>query len=567
MKAVIVFCLMALSIVDAAWKPLPENLKEDLIVYQVYPRSFKDSNGDGIGDIEGIKEKLDHFLEMGVDMFWLSPIYPSPMVDFGYDISNYTDVHPIFGTISDLDNLVSAAHEKGLKIILDFVPNHTSDQHEWFQLSLKNIEPYNNYYIWHPGKIVNGKRVPPTNWVGVFGGSAWSWREERQAYYLHQFAPEQPDLNYYNPVVLDDMQNVLRFWLRRGFDGFRVDALPYICEDMRFLDEPLSGETNDPNKTEYTLKIYTHDIPETYNVVRKFRDVLDEFPQPKHMLIEAYTNLSMTMKYYDYGADFPFNFAFIKNVSRDSNSSDFKKLVDNWMTYMPPSGIPNWVPGNHDQLRLVSRFGEEKARMITTMSLLLPGVAVNYYGDEIGMSDTYISWEDTQDPQGCGAGKENYQTMSRDPARTPFQWDDSVSAGFSSSSNTWLRVNENYKTVNLAAEKKDKNSFFNMFKKFASLKKSPYFKEANLNTRMLNDNVFAFSRETEDNGSLYAILNFSNEEQIVDLKAFNNVPKKLNMFYNNFNSDIKSISNNEQVKVSALGFFILISQDAKFGNF
>lgn len=571
MRALIVLCLTALPLVASySWKPTEKYLKNSLVgasVYQIYPRSFKDSNGDGVGDLKGVIQKLDHLVESNVDIIWLSPIFNSPMVDFGYDISDFRNIYPTFGTVKDLEDLIREAHKVGIKVLLDFVPNHTSDQHEWFQKSLKGINPYSDYYIWHPGKVLeNGTRVPPSNWVSQFGGSMWTWRDERKAYYLHQFSKEQPDLNYFNPQVVQEMHEILRFWLKKGIDGVRVDALPYIAENMNFPDEPLSGKTNDSTNPDYTDRVYTKDQQRNYDVIPGWRSVLNEFQQPKYMFTEAYANTSMTLKYYKYEADFPFNFGLTPYVKSSAKASVLKTVVDNWMENMPTGSVPNWVVGNHDQSRLVSKLGEPLARAFTVMTLLLPGVSVTYNGDEIGMSDTWISWEDTQDPQGCGVGILKYNTTSRDPARTPFQWDDSVSAGFSTNSTTWLNVNDNYKTVNLAAEKKDKNSFYTLYKKVSTLRKSPFLKGADLTTELLSENVFAFARETKKDGSVYTIINSSDNDDVVDLSVFKNAPKKLDVFYATAKSTVLSkyrVKDIKKVQVPATAVIILTTPDAK----
>ncbi|XP_033206941.2 alpha-glucosidase [Bombus vancouverensis nearcticus] len=573
MRALIVFCLTVLPLVASySWKPTAQYLSNNLVgasVYQIYPRSFKDSDGDGVGDLRGVIEKLDHLVDANVDIIWLSPIFSSPMVDFGYDISDFRNIYPAFGTIKDLEDLIREAHKVGIKVLLDFVPNHTSDQHEWFQKSLKGIKPYSDYYIWHPGKVLeNGTRVPPSNWVSVFGESMWEWRDERKAYYLHQFSKEQPDLDFFNPQVVEEMHEILRYWLRKGIDGVRIDSLPFIAEDMNFPDEPLSGKTNDSTSPDYTDRIYTMHLQRSYDLIPGWRNVLNEFKQPKYMFIEAYANTSMTMKYYKYGADFPFNFGLFQNVQPTANATTLKSVVDTWMMNMPRNSIANWVIGNHDQRRIVSKVGEPRARALTVMTLLLPGASVTYNGDEIGMSDTWISWEETQDPQGCMAGLLNYNTASRDPARTPFQWDDSVSAGFSTNSNTWLRVNDNYKTVNLAAEKKDKDSFYTLYKKVSTLRKSPFLKKADLTTKLLSENVFAFARETMLDGSVYTIINYSDKDDVVDLSVFEKAPKKLDVFYATANSVVLSkyeVTDIKKVKVPATAVIILIAPGIKFG--
>ncbi|CAL7944760.1 unnamed protein product [Xylocopa violacea] len=541
----------------------------DGVVYQVYPRSWMDSDGDGIGDLRGVISKLDYLVDSYVDMFWLSPINTSPMIDFGYDIANFTDIDPIFGSLKDFEELVEEAHKRSLKIVVDFVPNHTSDKHKWFDLSVKNIPPYNDYYVWHPGKLLaNGTRVPPNNWIGGLGGTAWTWREERQMYYLHQFAPQEPDLNFNNDKVVEEMKNVVRFWLERGVDGVRVDSAIFLIEDTRYLDEPVSGLTNNSNLYAYLNHIYTTNQPKSLEILHGWREVMNEFEQPKFMMTEAYTNLSMNMKFYEYGADFPFNFGFVVDVDKNSKAPDFKKAIDSWMSAMPAGHIPNWVSGNHDRRRIATRFGQKRARAVTLMVLLLPGASVVYNGEEIGMEDTFISWEDTVDPQGCIAGRDHYMTETRDPQRTPFQWDNSTSAGFSTSSNTWLRVNENYKTVNVVSEREDKNSYYNMFLKFAALKKSPNFKRAKLVTKLLNENVFAFSRETEKYGSVYAVINFGEAKETVDLSAFDNVPKTLNVYYASDGASVldeEVIYDIKNVQIPPSGFFVLMTPNADFG--
>ncbi|XP_076227420.1 alpha-glucosidase-like isoform X2 [Nomia melanderi] len=483
------------------------------------------------------------------------------MVDFGYDISNFIDIEPLFGTMKDFEDLLDTAHSKSLKVILDFVPNHSSDQHEWFQKSLKKIEPFTDYYVWHPGKkLEDGTVVPPNNWVSVFGGPAWTWKEERQAYYLHQFTAEQPDFNYHNPTLVKEMHDVLRFWLNKGVDGFRVDAIPHLCEDQRFLDEPLSGTTNDPNDYDYTIKTFTKDQQLTYDIVKGWSEVLAEYNGDKVMMMEAYATIPLTMKYYHYGASFPFNFEMIANLNNQSTAADFKNMIDTWMSNMPEGATANWVAGNHDKPRVLSRFGP-RTRAVTLLTLLLPGVSVTYNGDEIGMEDTWISWEDTKDPQGCNAGKNRYEQMSRDPERSPYQWDATISAGFSSNSTTWLPVNKNYKTINLETEKGEKDSYYNFYRSIAWLKTAPSVKKANLVTNLLSHNVLLIARETEDDESVYAILNLGGMQETVDLVNFYNVPCGLKVYYSTDNFNFKTgdfLCQARNVQVPPYGIAVLM---------
>ncbi|KAM0734205.1 Alpha-glucosidase [Formica fusca] len=530
MKKVITLCTILLLSSVGYSKP---NARwwQSMSLYQIYPKSFKDSDGDGTGDLKGIRSKLDHLIRSNVNAFWLSPIYPSPMVDSGYDISDFVSIDETFGTMEDFEALTKAAHDASLKIILDFVPNHSSDQHEWFQKSLKSIEPYTDYYVWHKGKVLpNGTVTKPNNWVSVFGKSAWTWREERQAYYFHQFAPEQPDLNYENENVVRAMKDVLRFWLDKGVDGFRVDAVPHLCEDVRFLDEPLTGNPN-PDDYGYTDKIYTKDQPRTYEMVKGWREVMDEYPDERIIMMEAYANMTMTMKYYVYGAHFPFNFGLVTDTDQDSTAADFKNVIDRWMLNMPfVQGTANWVAGNHDKSRLVTRYGQERAQAVTVLTLLLPGVSVTYNGEEIGMEDTWMSWEDTKDPQGCNAGKENYEKASRDPARTPFQWDNTTSAGFSTNPKTWLPVNKNYVTLNLAAQKRQDNSYYALYEAVSALRILPAVKQGTLTTNLLNNDVLFFARKA-DKDVVYVVVNFGNKEETVDLSRLIQPTNRLNAYY------------------------------------
>ncbi|XP_050459031.1 alpha-glucosidase-like [Cataglyphis hispanica] len=530
MKKLITLCTILL-LFDLGYSTPNAKWWQTMSLYQIYPKSFKDSNGDGTGDLNGIKSKLDHLVKSNVNAFWLSPIYPSPMIDSGYDISDFRSIDETFGTMEDFEALTKAAHEASLKIILDFVPNHSSDKHEWFQKSLRNEKPYTDYYVWHEGKkLPNGTITKPNNWVSVFGKSAWTWREERQAYYLHQFAPEQPDLNYENENVVSEMKDVLRFWLDKGVDGFRVDAVPHLCENVSFADEPLTGNP-DPDDYGYTDKIYTKDQPRTYEMVKGWREVMDEYPDEKIIMMEAYANMTMTIMYYINGAHFPFNFGLITDTNRDSTAADFKNVIDRWMMNMPfVSGTANWVAGNHDKSRLVTRYGLERAQAVTVLTLLLPGVSVTYNGEEIGMEDTWISWEDTKDPQGCNAGKENYENASRDPARTPFQWDNTTSAGFSTNPKTWLPVNENYVTLNLAAQKTQDNSYYALYKTVSALRGLPAIKQGKLITKLLNDNVLFFARQAGKD-AVYVVVNFKDNDETVNLSRLISPNNRLLTYY------------------------------------
>lgn len=299
--------------------------------------------------------QLPYLKEIGIDATWLSPIFTSPMADFGYDVANFTEIDPMFGTLDDFEALLAKAKEIGVKIILDFVPNHTSDECEWFIKSVQNDPEYRDFYVWHPGK--NNSLVPPTNWISVFRGSMWTWNEQRQAYYLHQFHAKQPDLNYNNPKVRAAMKDVLRYWVRKGVAGFRVDAVPHIYEvttdaNGNWPDEPRNPDVQDSEDYEYLQHVYTTNQPGTLDVVYEFREVMKELDEElggdEHVLLtEAYAPLNTLMMYYGNdtveGAQIPFNFELISNVNKDSNAYDYSNLIHNWLDKMPAGCVANWV--------------------------------------------------------------------------------------------------------------------------------------------------------------------------------------------------------------------------------
>lgn len=360
------------------------------VFYQIYPRSFKDSNGDGVGDLQGVIQKLDYLKELGIDGAWLSPIFASPQADFGYDISNFYEIDPVFGRMQDIEELFQKANKSGIKIILDFVPNHSSDECEWFKKSVKRIEPYTNYYVWHDGKVsATGERSPPNNWNSVFYGSAWTWNDERQQFYLHQFAKQQPDLNYRNPAVVEEMKNVLRFWLKKGAGGFRIDAVCHLFEVEDLRDEPLSGYTNDSKSYSYTHHHYTIDLDEMYDMVYEWRALVDDFHKSHGgekpiLMTEAYANSSEYRKYFHSadkkrpGSQMPFNFVLITDLNKESTADDFKRVIDDRIAIVPAGVRLNWVLGNHDQPRVGSRFGEARIDSLLTLVMTLPGIAVTY---------------------------------------------------------------------------------------------------------------------------------------------------------------------------------------------
>ena len=400
----------------------------EAVIYQIYPRSYRDTGRDGVGDLSGIEERLDHLAALGVDAVWISPFYPSPMADFGYDVADYTGVDPLFGTMSDFDALLAAAHGRGLKVILDFVPNHSSSAHPWFAESRASRDnPKRDWYIWRdagPGGAA------PTNWLASFGGPAWQWDEGTGQYYLHTFLPEQPDLNWRNPDVREAMLAAMRFWYEKGVDGFRLDVVYHCIKDDRFRDDPVNPDYDPETDRSFAavVQTYSSDRPEVMElVIEPMRRLADEMGH-RLLIGEIYLPHERLVRYYGTdgsGVQLPFNFALI---FADWTAAGLKALIEGYEAHLPPGGWPNWVLGNHDQSRIATRIGPERARLAAVLLLAgLRGTPTLYYGDEIGMEDVPIPPDRVRDPlernmPGVGEG--------RDPCRTPMRWTDAPNAGF-----------------------------------------------------------------------------------------------------------------------------------------
>ncbi|KAJ8731785.1 hypothetical protein PYW08_014515 [Mythimna loreyi] len=508
------------------------------VVYQIYPRSFMDSNGDGIGDLNGIKMKLPYLKELGVDAIWLSPIYQSPMKDFGYDITNYTAIADEYGTMDDFDALMAEAKRLGVRIVLDYVPNHTSPESTWFKLSQNRTGKYTDYYVWADGKN-NDSTTPPSNWISVFRNSAWQYDDTRKQFYLHQFVIGQPDLNYRSSYLREEMKEVLRFWLSKGVSGFRVDAVNMMYEvvnaDGTYPDEPLSGNTNDTASYDYLNHLYTKDQNDTYTVVYDWRDVLEEFgkDESKIMMTEAYTDIDLMMRYYGNGVrngSMPFNFIFLGELSGTSTARNMTTVIDKWIDKMPANTVANWVNGNHDNSRMATRHGVNRVDAMNMLALILPGVTITYQGEELGMTDGNISWADTVDPQACNTlDPVNYWKSSRDPARTPFHWDATKNAGFSNGSSTWLPVASNYQTVNVAVEKAAARSHYKFYKDVVALKHTAAVTSGSLGKTALSDNVLVVTRvpSSASEKTVVGIMNLGSSSETVDLSKVAGVPQTL----------------------------------------
>ncbi|XP_050298022.1 maltase 2-like [Anthonomus grandis grandis] len=526
---------------------------QNAVLYQIYPRSFKDSNNDGNGDLQGIIDKLDYFVTTGIDGVWLSPIYKSPQVDTGYDISDFKDVDPIYGSLEDLKLLVNEAHKRNLKFILDYVPNHTSDHHAWFLASVNGTAPYDDYYIWKNASYVNGTRTPPNNWLSYFGGSAWEWNDQRQQYYLHQFSIAQPDLNYRNPKVVEEMKNVLRYWLDFGVDGFRMDAVVALFEDEFFRDEPLANNTSvSADNHDFLDHIYTNNLNETYELIYQFRDLLEEFNannsnlSTRIMMTEVYANLEDTMRYYvsddntRLGAHFTFNFiTFIQETKMNFTAMELAHNIMLFDFNVPFGSTPNWVLGNHDNTRVSTRLGVENVDAFNMLIALLPGVQITYQGEEIGQENGEVTCEQGYDPQAI-KNCSTFSETSRDFERTPFQWNNSTNAGFNDGHSAWLPVSKKYLNTNLAAQDiSGLDSHYNIYKTAVQVKKE--FKIVrDIETLSWGGNiegVFYFRRSIDDRVDYAGLFNVADQSQFVTNFVLQNftmeiVAKSLNSQYN-----------------------------------
>ncbi|XP_044019338.1 alpha-glucosidase-like [Aphidius gifuensis] len=535
---IVFFAVLNLYIIDATINDVPEDeWWHNSFIYELYIQSFKDSNGDGLGDLNGATSKLEHIKDLGISTVWITPFYKSPMIDFGYDITDFKGIDPLFGNFNDFDRLIQKANSLDMKIVLDFVPNHTSDQHPWFVKSVKRIKPYDDYYIWFDGKIVNGTRQPPTNWLSIFHISAWTWNEQRQQYYYHGFTKSQPDLNFRNPRVNNEMKKILRFWLKKGIKGFRVDTIPSLVEGNPDEEFPLKDQPkriNSPFPDGHYLsqvRPYSYDPTGSYPIFKTWRDVLDGYSKQKKLLLaEAYfqpEKLNYTMNYYNYGADVPMNVFLIGIYENKTSISGLLNLIEPYLEAIPKGKSPNWVFDNHDRSRAATRFGRDRADQMTMFTAVLPGIVVVYQGGEIGMEDRPTTWEETIDPPGCNLGPDEYHIGSRDPNRSPFQWDNTTSAGFSKNNKTWLPVHENYKTLNLAAQKLAQNSHYHIFKKAVALKKIRAIREGKIKFINVNEKVLIVIRCPDEN--LENIESLDRDDLIVLLINFTDGPIDVNL--------------------------------------
>jgi alpha-glucosidase len=493
------------------------------VCYEIYVRSFQDSNGDGIGDLAGITSRLDYLNDgtpdsLGVDALWLTPINPSPMHDFGYDVSDYTGVDPRFGTLAELDRLIAEAHRRGIRILLDLVPNHTSHEHAWFRAARTGrTAPCRDWYIWRD-PIDGG---PPNNWVSAFGGPAWTYDAPSGQYYLHSFLAEQPDLNYRNPAVVAAMEDVIRFWLDRGVDGFRIDVIHKLVKDAALRDNPLP----DPNEDGHPLRdyfgqrhVYDENRPEVHEIIRGWRRVLDRYGD-RMMVGEVYLlDPRLVAPYYGSAADelhLAFNFGFLWSPW---DAAAFRAQVETIEATVPADGQPTYVLSSHDAPRHRSRFddplhGAARARLAALMLLTLRGTPFLYYGEELGMRDGDIPPERICDPVG-----RRFPALGRDPARTPMQWDDTAQAGFTTGA-PWLPLGADYRTINAAQQRSDPASLLSFYRRAIWYRKtSAALIAGNYRSLPSEPETFVYVREHAAQRLLVA-LNFADVPRAVALPA------------------------------------------------
>jgi alpha-glucosidase len=488
----------------------------EAVIYQIYPRSFQDSGAGqaGVGDLRGILARLDYVASLGVTAIWVSPFYPSPMADFGYDVADYTGVDPLFGTMADFDALLAGVHARGLKLILDFVPNHSSNQHPWFLESRSSrTNPKRDWYLWRDPAPDGG---PPNNWVSNFGGPAWTFDPATGQYYCHSFLPQQPDLNWHNPAVRAAIYGAMRFWLDKGVDGFRMDVLWLLIKDDQFRDNPPNPEYHGaPGASWSLLPEYTAEQPETHVIVGEMRRLLDAYAGERVLIGEIYLPVPALVRYYGQtpdllGAQMPFNFHLIQTPWE---AGAIAGLIRDYEAALPAAAWPNWVMGNHDQHRLATRIGAAQARVAAVLLLTLRGTPTLYYGDELGLPDARIAPEDVVDPAekrqpGIGQG--------RDPERSPMPWENRENAGFCPPGvKTWLPLVWDWPRFTVETQGYDERSILSLYRRLLALRRRlPVLRSGAIEEVESAGDVLRYVR-TEHGQRLQVLLNLGGEAQAV----------------------------------------------------
>ena len=534
---------------------------KEAVVYQIYPRSFKDSNGDGIGDLKGIISKLDYIKSLGIDVVWLNPIFTSPNDDNGYDISNYQGIMKEFGTMDDFDAMLKGMHERGIKLVLDLVANHSSDEHEWFiQSRSSRTNPFRNYYHWWPEE--KGKPAKRFSFFDI-NSDAWKFDSITKSYYLHYFSVKQPDLNWENKAVRDEIFKMMRFWFDKGIDGFRMDVIPFISKDTTFPELPakyngnfIAYYANGPHNHDY-LREMNRDVLSKYDIMSVAEGIgvttetANDFVDPDRKelnMLYHFDGISLGYLPGEYKTPDPKGYSLI----------EFKRIYSRWDSVFAQKGWGTIYLGNHDQPRMVTRWGNDSpefrelsSKMLTTFLLTMRATPYYYLGDELGMTNIkFDKIEDYRDIESLNMYKqtkdrkgdlnkflENQKIAARDNGRTPFQWNDSANAGFTTGT-PWLKINPNYLTVNVAVEENDPNSVLNYFRKLIKLRKNELTLVYGKYTLLDKDNpdVYAYTRELEGT-KILILLNFRAKNSIVTISDLD--INKAKLILNNYNDEIK----------------------------
>ena len=467
----------------------------DGVVYQIYPRSFMAASGDGVGDLEGIRRRLDHLAWLGVDAIWLSPFYPSPMADFGYDVAEYCEVDPLFGTLADFDRLLADAHAREIRVVLDWVPNHTSDRHPWFVESrASRTSGKRDWYVWADPKADG---APPNNWFSLFGGSAWELDPGSGQYYLRSFLKEQADLNWRNPELVRAMHDVLRFWLERGVDGFRTDVGHRILKDPQLRDNPVNPDVPEKYRDGFIGHLHLHDEnhPDVHPTFRAIRQLLDAYGERMMVGEIGLSDPAELARYLGRGDQLhlAFYFPFLHSTW---DAAAFRGQVERFEAACPREGWPTWVLSNHDVPRHASRYdhpklGDARARVAAMMLLTLRGTPFLYYGEEIGMRNLSIPIDCMQDP----LGRTLHPKLCRDGERTPMCWDASPGAGFSSAE-PWLPAGPQPAGTDVESQRADRGSLLWLYKDLLALRReSPALQRGSYRSLDTPEGVFAYERE------------------------------------------------------------------------
>lgn len=536
---------VAIALVVTATAP-GETWYRKSVIYQCYPQSFQDSDGDGFGDLEGIRSRISYFKELGIRGVWLNPIYPSPKRDNGYDISDYTDIDPVYGNIEIFKRLLAELHENDIHLILDFVPNHTSDEHPWFKESKANkTNSKRDWYVWADG-VAPGS--PPNNWLSVFGNSSWTYDETTDQWYYHQFSSYQPDLNYSNPQVKQVMEGVLKFWLDLGVDGFRVDAVMFLLEDPQLQNETLNPLFNEsecltPPCYDSLVHNLTTNYPGIHEICQDWRKLVNKYSiqdrSEKILIGEIYDNIETVMTYYGNSSNeftFPFNFFLL--VNSDWSGVRINCIIKSWLDRMPGGATANWVLGNHDNSRIATKAGLFRARALLLLLLTLPGTPVTYYGDEILMTDVYVPLD-----------KRNDTFQGRDSERTPMQWNTSNHSGFTfPKTEPWLPLATNYSLYNVEVEIDNSTSILSLYKKLLELHSTESaFYEGEYMCLNATEDLLVYLRWKESDASYkeyyIIVINFSDQDTSTKISLnFANTELVFSTYLDEPNLSLSSIS-------------------------